>query len=217
MNWLPTNIVPAWNDSAWTSISGGASIDNEKITLPVNSTMRLKLDKGEILPGSSYLRFMVEFEGTFDSLEEYDPNFTIDIKVTYLDNKIQTTKIVLSRLVSVGTRYLDDIALSMELKNISSMEVFFNNRYTALGTLYIKSISIYKSEDVNKSQVASAVSEVVSLKKLTSYDNGCVIEWKGDIKDLKLEFIKGISNEFLGILVDDEDFIQYERIAGILP
>ena len=65
--------------------------------------------------------------------------------------------------------------------------------------------------------MANAVSETVQLKKLTSYDNGCIVEWKGSIKPLKLEFVTGVSNEFLGILVDDNDFIQYQKIAGLLP
>lgn len=216
-NYLSTNIVPAWNDSAWAIISGGATITSEKITLPVNSIVRLTLIKGDALIGSSFMKFKVSFKGIFDVMDEYIPLCSLNVRINYLDNTKQNSIIMFNKYSLVDGVYTDETELSVDSKNINTIEIYFNNSSSALGTLEIPLFEIYKSEDINSGQVAQAVSEVVALSKLTSYDNGCIVSWKGDIKDLKLEFITGVSDEFLGILVDGVDFIQYSKVAGVLP
>lgn len=216
-NYLDKNIVPAWNEDAWTVISGGATITSDKITLPVNSVVRLRLIKSDALVGSSFMKFKVKFTGTFSDMDEYIPLCSLNVRITYLDNTKQNSIITFNKYNLLGSVYTDETELSVQSKNINTIDVYFNNSSSALGTLEIPLFEIYKSEDINSGQIANAVSETVSLKKLTSYDNGCIIEWKGDIKDLKLEFITGTSDEFLGILVDDTDFIQYSKVAGNLP
>lgn len=217
MNWLTTNIVPAWNDEAWTVISGGATIASDKITLPVNSIVRLSLVKGDALLGSSFMKFKLKFSGTFAEMDEYTPFCSLNVRITYLDNTKQNSIIMFNKYSLSGSIYTDETELSVQSKNISTMEIYFNNSSSALGNLEISLVEIYKSEDVNSSQVAQAVSETVSLKKWTEYDNGLIVEFKGDIKNLKLELITGTGDVWLGILVDDVDFIQRSVVAGALP
>ena len=215
MNWLTSNLIPAWNDPGWTAYNG-ASIDNEKIALPTNSRVKLLLDKGGIIPGSSYIKLKVTFYGTFNDDYDYSPTSSIDFKIVYLDNTVQTGKILLSRDKVVDNKYIDETIVQVELKNIRSMEIYFNNYDNAPGTLYVSNVELYKSEDINKEQVVDAVAEAVSLKKCERYNNGLIIEWKGDVKPLKCVFISDENNDMLGILVDDVDFISTPRIYADL-
>lgn len=217
MNWLQSNLVPAWNESAWSVIDGGATIASDKLTLPVNSTIRLKLENGEALLGSSHMLFKVTFDGTFDSMSEYVPLCSIGIVINYLDNTKQNSMIMFNRYEVINGLYQDNTELEVETKNINSIDIYINNSADALGTLYINNIEIYKSEDVNSAQIAQAVSETISLKSMDEYDNGLMVNFKGDIESIKIEYIKGGTNEFLGILVDDEDFLPWSRINGMLP
>lgn len=221
MNWLQSNLVPAWNDSSWSIIGGGATIASDKITLPVNSAVRLRLNSGAALMGSEYIKFVVKFSGTFSEFDEYTPNCAIDVKITYVDGTIQNSRIILSKYSLVSGVYTDETALLVELKTVSVIDVYFKNFTTALGTLYINSIEMYKSEDVNKEQVANAVGEATKPLHLRAYNGttrkGCTVEYKGTNEISRLEFISGTSGEFLGILIDDEDFFQYTSIAGDFP
>lgn len=217
MNWLASNIVPAWNDRAWSVISGGATIDSDRITLPVNSSVRLRLNTGLALVASSFLRFKIDFQGTFNDTDEYKPNCALDINITYLDNTVQTSKLLLSKEKVVGSIYSDDTALSVDLQSITQIDIYFDNYNTALGTLYIESVEIYKSEDVNKSQLANNQQDVTLPVKFTEYDDAFVIEFKGTSDKLILDYIQDNDGKYLGLLINDTDFFQYARIAGARP
>lgn len=215
MKWLTSNLIPAWNEQNWTAF-GNATIDNEKMTLPPNSRIRLLLDSGGIVPGSSYMKLKYKFWGTFGDDFEYAPTSSIDIKIVYLDDTVQTFKVLLSMEKLVNDKYEDEAELEVEQKNIRSMEMFFNNFQTAPGNLYISSVELYKSEDINKEQVVDAVSESVAVRMVERYNNGCIIYWRGDVEPTKCEFISDDDGELLGILVDDEDFINTPRIYADL-
>ena len=217
MNWINENLVPIWNDNAWTIIGGGATIGSDKITLPINSSVRLRLDSGIITLPSNYIRFIIKFNGDIDEYWEYIPKSALDINIEYGDNTIQSSKMILTKDKFDGEYYISDNVLQVESKVISKMDIYLNNYDNATDTLYIKSLEMYKSEEIKEEQVARAVKQTVALKKLTSYANGCIVEWKGDIEDLKLEFVTDENDEFIGILVNDTDFIQYQVVSGLLP
>ena len=217
MNWGINTIVPAWNSDAWKTISGVPVINGDGITLPVGSTLRLRLDSGLAVVGASGLRVKVVFNGTFDDMSEYIPKSSINIRITYTDNTKQNIVLMFNKHRPEGENFMDITELTTPSKSVKIMDVYFVNSAESLGPIIIDYVVIVKSIDVSSEQVAGAVESNVSLAKLTSYDNGCLVDWKGDTESLKLEFIEGGSGEFLGIMVNDEDFIQYSRVAGLLP
>lgn len=218
MNWLANNIVPAWNDGAWTVLGGGATVASDMITLPINSTVRLLLEKGNVILGSSLLKIVVGFSGTFKEDEEYNPNCSLDIRIVYLDDSVQRSKVLFTKSKVIGTNYEDETHLEVDVKSIKTLDIKINNYSTALAPLYINYLEIYKSEDINKGQVTQAVNESITLLSVERYDNGCVINYRGDNDPLFVEFIADdTTSQLIGCLVDEVDFITCPRIHSNMP
>lgn len=172
MNWLETDIMPAWNDESWSVISGSATIESDKITLPVNSVVRVSLTTGDIMTKASGLKLLVGFNGTFDDTENYIPHSLIGMTIKYLDNTYQSVKLTFSRHTLVDTVYLDTSEIATESKTISSCDIYFKNMDSALGTLYIYTRQLYKSEDVNSEQVSKTVTTQIKITSVPTYTNG---------------------------------------------
>lgn len=220
MLWSDNNLIPAWNNSSWSTVSGGASISVDGVNLPANSVERVILKTSEALKGSSAIKVYVQFSGTFSIDNMYTPKSYISVRMKYMDGSSNSIRIILDSNNSIGeNKYSDVTEVTVGSGTIDSIYLDLVNYGDS--TVNISKIELYKSEDINTDQLGEALADGVQLASLKAYEGenscGCIATWKNDSVDTHIQFVKNTSGGLGALLVNGKDLIPFERVYEDLP
>lgn len=217
MRWRTTNLTPEISEYVWSVEKGNVIFDNNEMFLENDSEAMLRLNKGAALIPSNNLKVEVKFKRMFNSYDYESPSVDILIKIHYVNNKKQYVNIPLREGKLVNEYYINESIIAVDMEGILQMDIHVRNTARAGGELVLGSLKILKSEDVNTEQLTEAIEDRTSLRKVNVYNNGCILDWGGEDNSTRLEIVTDVENNFVGILVDYESFIPFQRFNMELP
>lgn len=200
----------------WQILSN-ATISGSMIKINANGTAGCILtnDYYNGLQASRYRYIKAEITASPSIISNYANNIDVVIKGTYVDSNKETFNTYVSAPfngyynISSGVITLE-LNVSLENMDFINCVVYIVNHTST--PIQLNNCIMYRSLDVNSSQIGESIGWGVTLDKVIAYKDGCEIYYDGVEKPDKLWWISDKSGNFSGVNVNKERLITFERV-----
>lgn len=221
MQYFEKNVVRGLRE--WTQFNN-ASVEGDYIRISSGGYAGVELsnDYNNGLKASNYRSLNVSISVVPEDAFNYENYLEVMIKAVYQDNNGNYVMAHYSINATVLDSEYDDEDDSLSFYRVIQMEKY--NLVTA--TLYVinhteddvrlNSCVMYRSMDVNSSQIGEAIGFSVSLREVRAYLDGCELFYDGIEEPDKLWWMEDEQGNFNGVNVNNERIISFSRINEIL-
>lgn len=213
LNWYNKNVLRSFNN--W-SILVNSTVGEDGITIGSGGYCGVDLssDYYNGLNASKYRKVNINVEGNITDEYNYRNYVDIVVRCKYKSEGSEySVEGYYSLSVTQLNRYKDKI-ISMEDSDLESCTVLVINRSSA--DIKLTSCSMYRSQDINSSQVGESIGFGITLSKVVAYLDGCEIYYDGVESPDKLWWTEDSDGNFAGINVNNERLVKFERKNEIL-
>lgn len=167
------------------------------------------------LQASKYRYIKAEITTDPSSISNYANNIDVVIKGVYIDSNKETFNTYISTNFnsyynSVNNVVTLETIISVENMDFINCDVYIVNHTS--NAIQLNSCVMYRSLDVNSSQIGESIGWGVTLEKVIAYRDGCEIYYKDMAKPDRLWYLTDQSGNFNGVNVNKERQIIFQRV-----
>lgn len=213
LNWYNKNVLRSfdnWSTLVNAYVVGGAL----HIRAGGYAGVSLSSDYYNGLNASKYRRVSIEVEGAVNDQYNYKNMIDVVVLCKYKsDDGAASVEGYYSLAVTQLNRDRAKV-ISMESSDLESCTVLVVNRTDQ--EVAIASCEMFRSQDVNSSQVGESIGFGITLNKVVAYLDGCEVYYDGVEAPDKLWWQEDEEGNFSGINVNNERLIKFTRKNEIL-
>lgn len=213
LNWYNKNVLRSFNN--WSTLVNASVVGGAlHIMAGGYAGVSLSSDYYNGLNASKYRRVSIVVEGAVNDQYNYKNMIDVVVLCKYKsDNGAASVEGYYSLSVTQLNRDRDKV-ISMESSDLESCTVLIVNRTDQ--EVVITSCEMFRSQDVNSSQVGESIGFGITLNKVVAYLDGCEVYYDGVEAPDKLWWQEDEEGNFSGINVNNERLIKFTRKNEIL-
>lgn len=211
--------LPNWN------LLGSSTVAGDYINIKAGGFAGVDLsnDYYNGLKASKYRSITVQIYCThtnISDLNNYQNTIEVVLKGIYKDrdsNLLETYMSVNATLL--GSSYSNGVLtfsriLTMENFDMDACALYVINH--SAGEFQLQGCAMYRSQDVNSSQIGESIGWGITLEKVIAYLDGCELYYDGVQQPDKLWWMQDADGNFSGINVNNTRMIKFTRKNEIL-
>jgi hypothetical protein len=204
-----------WNLLHNAEISGGLIIIH-----PNGSAGVACSDFASGLKQSKYRRIYVDINGVLPSDSNYKSNVYCKLVGAYSINGEDSTKIFRSINLNPNNSAIGSNSFNctydveMPSYDLTGLTFYIVNKTDS--DITINTCYMYRSIDINESQVVGSVGFGVTISQVKAYLDGCEVYFEGESAPLKLWWHGDQSDNFDGVNVNNERLVSFTKVNSIL-
>jgi hypothetical protein len=170
-----------------------------------------------------YIGLVLEIEAQPNDNYNYINYVEIVLRGTYTNGERESvnyySSVPLTSLMTSETSegsgiYKMGRVLVMPNFNFDTLNVYIYNHSS--GTITLDSLTMYRSQDINETQVASSIGLNIAISQVDAYTDGCEVWFDSQDEPLKMWWSEDSSGNFNGINMNNERFVAFNRHNEVL-